>query len=54
MLKPDPTMTPRIVVCASDECTPRGSMSRPHPVSADCKHPRTVEAPKPIEKRDEQ
>lgn len=53
MPKPDPTMTPRIVNCVSDECTPRGSMSRPHPVTANCRHPRTVEAPRPIEKRDE-
>lgn len=37
-----PPAGPRIVVCESDECTPRSTKPEPHVVSADCKHPRTV------------
>lgn len=45
MAKPDPTLTPRIVTCSSDECTPRGTRSLPHPVTAACRMPRTVVEP---------
>ncbi|WP_449281214.1 hypothetical protein [Leucobacter sp.] len=45
----DPKMTPRIVLCESDECSPRGAVRRPHEITADCRAPRTVEEPKLIE-----
>lgn len=45
------TMTPRIVLCESDDCSPRGEVRQPHELTMDCKHPVTVQAP--VEKQDE-
>lgn len=49
MPKPDPTKTLRIVVCESESCPSRDGVPQPHPVSADCHHPRTVVEPQPLD-----
>ena len=35
--------TGELVVCESDDCSPRGSRPMPHQISADCQHPRRIQ-----------